>query len=868
MWKELNNLREVVIDYIKPTTQASLLCYSYQFAVNCCLLFSSSETTNLLKHDLSLIDKIESKNNKIIEVTIIKEYGTNIVEKLVNLIKMITNNITQTTVAISLVVSLSQIARLRTQFIPTILPSLLKFGSQLTIPNSTATTISTTNSVSVISALKSAFIIIVKSRFTHIVPYLDIILDYFTVHSVKDHLLPYLPRNWESYITNNNNNNNNNNSLKRVSDHSADGLSNKKIKEEHITIASSSNNNNYNSNVSNSIPMLNINTTSSNIVELLLAANFTIDMIADLVIDCMSTLPNTVPVNGINNTSNIINNNIPQNTTITRDPRLMNTQQNTTTINEINANALPTNIQTNSVMGSITHSNAYVSGSTTTDSIIVPPISNTIDNNYNTPNFTDKMEVTYTNNEDNIMENNTNHDNNNIEKNIEEETISTNEHYYRQAVMRIINIEKAAETAGKGQIRRNVIARLVSQLPLEHPIVNTLYNHIIQNISIRKELALSWLTVEYLQEEENNLKLAQINNNINNDSNDSSFDIENKTRYYTLLLKFIDYLTKQEDNKDRTFTYFIVEIPILFEEIWQIIKNYCENSEKLTIGYTTLRDLIIFRSKYRDRSLQLLLQYTSHKDDLIRSPAIRLVSNRLYLPLSSDSLSLQIEQFAVQLLYSLLIDAPESIASTPASIDTTVTDGNNDTTNISTSTITSTSITEEEIKRRLFLYFSLTTKKHELLLGIIDVYVQGAPSVKKVIHNQCTGLIRTIGMNSQPLLNLITNIPKKGEPLLLHFLHILTENNKPTIALINTVRSAYQKLLDARLLVPILSGLEKDEILSTLPKLVSLQSNLLKNAILKLLNTPSISPSELLIAFHVIDTNIDKSLLKKIIEGN
>lgn len=135
------------------------------------------------------------------------------------------------------------------------------------------------------------------------------------------------------------------------------------------------------------------------------------------------------------------------------------------------------------------------------------------------------------------------------------------------------------------------------------------------------------------------------------------------------------------------------------------------------------------------------------------------------------------------------------------------------------------------------------------------------------MHQQAVGLIRTIGASPQ-LIQLISTFPKKAEALILHFLHILTESETPTPQLVTVVKNIYQKrVADPRFLIPIIPGLDKDEIISFLPKLITLPTNILKTAITRIAqHTHSISPAELLVSLHLIDTK-DQSQLKKVVEG-
>ena len=116
-------------------------------------------------------------------------------------------------------------------------------------------------------------------------------------------------------------------------------------------------------------------------------------------------------------------------------------------------------------------------------------------------------------------------------------------------------------------------------------------------------------------------------------------------------------------------------------------------------------------------------------------------------------------------------------------------------------------LSDEAVKRYLYLYCALCTKKNELLPGLIDAYVQVwhftlqktvkkkfyvfgcffflifcpfekkmSQPVKRVMHQECLGTMRAIGLTSPVLLSIIQSIPAGSEQFLLHFLHVLTEN--------------------------------------------------------------------------------------------
>ena len=406
--------------------------------------------------------------------------------------------------------------------------------------------------------------------------------------------------------------------------------------------------------------------------------------------------------------------------------------------------------------------------------------------------------------------------------------------FSNMAFYRILTVEKQAESGGKALLRRALLCRLATSIDLQDNLLENLLDHILQNMNARKELALSWITQELLNEI-----------NIQDENN---FNLEPESRYSQILSKLIESMDERLDSKDRSLSYLILETPVLTDDVFNLLSIYCTHPDKLTMGFSILRDITLYRPTYTDKALNILLNFTSYSDDNVRSTAIKLITNRLYIPDSKeDNISLLIEDYATKLLTSLYVLSADEPTDSVAS--------------------ETEQFTEDEIKRRLLLFLSLCTKKHDLLQGVVEVYIRGTPLVKKLVFSQTGGLIRSIGMGSPALMSLLTNMPKKGDAIVLHFLIALTENSKPTQFLISTIKSMYYKQqVDSRFLIPILTALDKSEILENLPKLITLHSSQLKTALLRLNNAPNLSPSELLISLHLIDTN-EKTQLKKVIEA-
>eukprot|EP01114_Cavostelium_apophysatum_P016347 TRINITY_DN4626_c0_g1_i1.p1 TRINITY_DN4626_c0_g1~~TRINITY_DN4626_c0_g1_i1.p1 ORF type:complete len:1070 (+),score=251.71 TRINITY_DN4626_c0_g1_i1:69-3278(+) len=418
-----------------------------------------------------------------------------------------------------------------------------------------------------------------------------------------------------------------------------------------------------------------------------------------------------------------------------------------------------------------------------------------------------------------------------------------------KAIQRILASEKGAEISGKGALRKGALSLLATRLSLEDKLVDDLKAHILASFGTRKDLALSWIFRELTSEQE-----------------EEEDGIKREQRYEPIFMSILKNLKYQLDPKDRLFAFYVLEAPELPAQTFDTIREYCEDSERSIVGLSTLRDLIAMRPPYSDQSLEILLNYTSHPSEIVRSAAIRLVANRLYTG-QEDQISVTIERHARILLESLVhvVQIDETPMVTDERLEQLPDDSQLAKTDVKSE---QEKFSEEEAKCRVLLYFALCTRKEELVQGIADIYSRANSAVaRKVIHQQSVGLIKALSLNSPALINLMNYAPRNSESLVLHILHIITDEVMPTPQIIAIAKNFYYKRVsDPRFLVPILPGLDKQEILALLPKLVTLPSNILINGINRLVqNQSSMTPAEVMIALHIIDTK-DSATLKRIIE--
>ncbi|KAG0361453.1 hypothetical protein BGX24_005342 [Mortierella sp. AD032] len=344
-------------------------------------------------------------------------------------------------------------------------------------------------------------------------------------------------------------------------------------------------------------------------------------------------------------------------------------------------------------------------------------------------------------------------------------------------------------------------------------------DYICQDFKQRRELALTWLHEEWYYE------------GICRRQSGEDMD-DREPQYLWCLYKILDGITSgtEYDAKDRGLTRFLLEVPELPDA----------------------------------RALELLLSYTTYPEKQQRSMAI-VMAKKWYL--EHSTVGPQVEEFALAQLDALkdypvpkraadastssqaVFGAMEGVESSSSEIsrrvstDVTVksevkdepmdnshdhlhspvTSGGGDEGLSGEAYEQALTTAHDDIARLLELYFSLCAKNHSLLGVLLSQYTAFDPFVQRVVRQTIHPLIKSIKSDSTKLLALIRDFPLGAEMLVLRIIFILTDGVRPSPGLVSAVQAAViQHDLNARFLVPIISGLNKEEVLASLPRIVSL----------------------------------------------
>ncbi|RVE58480.1 hypothetical protein OJAV_G00209660 [Oryzias javanicus] len=399
---------------------------------------------------------------------------------------------------------------------------------------------------------------------------------------------------------------------------------------------------------------------------------------------------------------------------------------------------------------------------------------------------------------------------------------SQNEKLTSSAVKRILHSEKAIAQSGMSHIRVKLLSRLVTQF--EGMMKEDVLQFILEDIRSRSDLAFSLLYQEY------NTYLSQLPSGL-------------LDSYDQCLFTLLSGLQEKPEQRDGLFTKLVLEAPIITESALEVIRRYCEDESRVYLGMTTLKELIVKRPSRQFQYLHVLLDLSSHEKEKVRTTALAFLK-RMY---EKDHLRDYIEKFALNYLQLLVHPNPPSLLF-GADKDTEV----------------AAPWTEETVRQCLFLYLSLLPLNHRLVHELASVYTEAIADIKRSVLRAIEQPIRGMGMNSPELLLLVENCPKGAETLVTRCLHILTDKVPPSPELVERVRDLYHKRVpDVRFLIPVINGLEKNEVIQALPKLIKLNPIVVKEVFNRLLGTQHsegsssvapLTPGDLLISLHNIDS--------------
>jgi symplekin len=366
-------------------------------------------------------------------------------------------------------------------------------------------------------------------------------------------------------------------------------------------------------------------------------------------------------------------------------------------------------------------------------------------------------------------------------------------------------------------LTRGRVKEATTQLETVLQAKESLVSHILDDFKERMDLALLWLNEEYLKKEWKDYVVVD----------QDSYEIWFHKLLHGLREPRNEMGELALDPKDRAFSRFLIEAPEITDEAIGVIESYCNEEERMPLGISTLRDLVLYRPAVRDVCLNIMLFLCLHKDKTTRATSIVTVK-KFYR--EHPTLGPKVEAFALETIKKLQ-GPPEIETQEETAVENDKEEGpevdkmepakgeGEPVAAEDTAQRQEAKETEEpkqptwketDIIRHLELYFSLCSKHQEFLDEIFKLFPTFSEEVQRVVRVHIGGLIKALSSQPAKLLGLIKSFPEGTDALILRIIVIMATKEPIPAELIEAVKELYRtKDLDGRYVIPILMGLSK-----------------------------------------------------------
>lgn len=433
---------------------------------------------------------------------------------------------------------------------------------------------------------------------------------------------------------------------------------------------------------------------------------------------------------------------------------------------------------------------------------------------------------------------------------------SLKEKFLLDAIVRILNSERQCIMGGVAAKRRKLVTVIAATFPDNVRI--GIMNFILDDIKQRIDIAFSWLFEEY--------SLLQ------GFTRHTYVKTENRPdhAYNELLNQLIRGINERCEFKDRIILLrrVYLEAPILPEDAIVQLVQLCLVEEFMPHGLELVKDLVVLRPPRKTRFVRVLLNYAVHeRADLQKRALAHLVT--IYHV--HKIVPARIDEFAIEWLQFVVAETPpKAIFSADYGRPTAEAAWKEDTAKVCLLMALTLLPYKPESKFRLYMICScnilIKSSISVYLEKICGVFLETSAELKRTILRSLDAPVKQLGVESPVLLKLLEDCPKGLETFVIRIIYILTERvPTPHPDLLLRVRELYQnKVKDVRVLIPVLSGLSRAELITVLPKLIKLNQAVVKEVFNRLLGIGAefahqqiaLTPTDLLVALHTIDTNV------------
>lgn len=347
-----------------------------------------------------------------------------------------------------------------------------------------------------------------------------------------------------------------------------------------------------------------------------------------------------------------------------------------------------------------------------------------------------------------------------------------------------------------------------------------------------------------------------------------------KSQYEDGLMAILRAYIPTLDSKDSSLSKFLIGLPEIPESVIAALEPLCEDSDRMIVGFLSLRELAEARPPIRKRAVHTLLEFCTHPERKVRVMAITTV--RRWVP--NTPMSQDVIDYALGVLRRLTIPPkpkaegdeeakegeegakveteevsavvkPGGEAAPAAAMEV---EGGDKDQYAESRYLADVEVDPTTVSQHVELAFALSRRDQELLDKIFGIYPQLPPAIQTTVEEMLVPLVRSLGPTPK-LLEILRNSPLGAEKLALRVITTLSAEGSSPV-LVNVIRSLMEeRTLDPRFIIPVIGELNKAEIESQVPSIVSLlgqpeNRDVVRTAFASALQ--KMTPADLLVSLH------------------
>ncbi|EYC04815.1 hypothetical protein Y032_0085g1809 [Ancylostoma ceylanicum] len=383
----------------------------------------------------------------------------------------------------------------------------------------------------------------------------------------------------------------------------------------------------------------------------------------------------------------------------------------------------------------------------------------------------------------------------NIYTNTKELSKEEMEGLFECCFMSIMKAERRARQGGTMSMHHVVLVRIATRF---HPLPEKLYNELIEFIvdatqhRYRTDLALLWVTELYSQYQGFTVCF--------NHDYMSSFGHAPKSELFakfdTTLCNLLQKLLDKGQHKEALFHKLLLDCPLVTTNALKILEKACLDEVYCAFGITTLRELLLTRNRQRGELVDLLFKLCFHERAEVKQLCVDTLKELCSLKYMHRDLRLKLIE---QLNECTLPTPPPHFVSYNHA----------------------TEFDETIYRSGIHLYLAILPLDTSLLFPLAQAYTKSSTLLKKIMLRSIENSIKAIGMDNEDMLHLLEECPVGAESFVARVVHLLTERHTATREVVSRMKKLHEsRNTDVRSLIPILNGLEREDIIRILPLFV------------------------------------------------